>query len=104
MSGKGVTTKPCPSWCTGTHDLITPGGECIHASSPVTLMVGDEPMRVYIETYVACCAQEPPPGQITWDFSGTAPSMTAQEAESFVAILGGLINLLAKAKIGRAHV
>jgi hypothetical protein len=98
MSSKHMTTKPCPSWCTGTHDLITPYGECVHATSPVPLMVGDEVMRVYIETYVGGGFQDPPPCQITWDFSGAAtPSLAAHEAQGLVAILGGLINRLAKA-------
>jgi hypothetical protein len=96
MSSKHVTTKPCPSWCTGTHDLITMYGECVHVSSPVPLVVGDECLEAYIETYVENDLQNPPPGHITWDFSGAeTPSLTAREAEGLAAILGGLVQRLA---------
>lgn len=98
MNSKHVTTKPCPSWCTGTHDLITSYGECVHATAPVPLMVGDEVMRLYIESYAANGCKDPLPGQITWDFSGAeTPSLTAYEAQGLVATLGGLISKLTKA-------
>jgi hypothetical protein len=98
MTSHRTTTKPCPTWCTGTHDLITPYGECVHATAPVPLMVGDEVMQIYIESYAANGCQDPLPGEITWDFTGAAtPSLSAREAQGLVAIFGGLINRLAKA-------
>jgi hypothetical protein len=101
MSSKDTQMKPCPSWCAGTHDLITTYGECVHSSSPVPLLVGDEAMRVYIESYVESGFQDPPPGKITWDFAGVVPSLTAREAGSFAAILGGLVSRLGKAAYRR---
>jgi hypothetical protein len=61
-------------------------------------MVGDEVMRVYIESYAKNGFLAPLPGQITRDFSGAAtPALTAPEAEGFAAILGGLASRLTKA-------
>jgi hypothetical protein len=99
MSRKHTKMKPCPRWCTGTHDLITPDGECVHGSSPAILVVNGGLLEVRIEAYVENAAVEPPPGQITWDFSGAeTPSMTAAEARSFVTILSSLISELGKAE------
>jgi hypothetical protein len=94
--------KPCPSWCTGVHDCITPDGECIHTSVPAILIVADSPLEVYMEAYVESHMDDPPPGHITWDFHGAgSPSLTAREARSFVAILGTLIDQLKRADCAR---
>jgi hypothetical protein len=97
MNGQLVQMKPCPSWCTGTHD--TPDGECVHGSPPAILIVNSEPVKLRIEAYVKSSAENPPPGLITWSFRGSAaPSLTAEEAEASVMILGSLIGQLAKAE------
>jgi hypothetical protein len=50
---------------------------------------------VYIEAYVESRRDDPPPGQITWVFNGTShPSLTAQEARSFITVLDKLIDQL----------
>jgi hypothetical protein len=101
MCGELPELKPCPSWCTGLHDCITPDGECIHTSSPAILIVAGSPLQVYIEAYVESCRDDPPPGQITWVYDGGNPAMTAQEANSFTAILDKLIDQLKQADCAR---
>jgi hypothetical protein len=94
--------KPCPSWCTGVHDCITPDGECIHFSAPAILSVADSPLEVYIETYIERHAGDPPPGHITWDFHRAgSPSLTAREARSFITILDALIGQLEREDCAR---